>query len=530
MEWLSYLLKVSACTVLFFGFYLLVLQKLTFFKINRLYLLSSLCLSFLIPAMEFTLVKQRSMPAAIPKIEHVPTHGSEYMLADNSLSAPAFDWLSLLPLAYFTILAGLIFISGRQLFQLLKNVKQPLREINGLKIVFKTEGFTNCSFFNYVFINPDSLNESEMAVLLRHEEVHAKQLHSIDKMILMVFKSVLWFNPVVYLYDKALEQVNEYEADEITAGCFGSKAYAGLLLKLAVVKSDMPLIHNFVKNPLKDRVKMLFNTKSGRMKKLNYLLALPVGLGLLWLFAVQVVYASTFVSPVNGAQISSNAENQSFPQRSIRVETNLNIRKESLEKPQLTDKIHPQENIDSIKGNPVFKAKILLFSKMTGDKKSQVSYLEDAVIEINNNVLNAKYIVLDNKNGLLTANDAFFKRNDETDKADKMIFDLNRGTRLVEGLQLKTGMDKKVEYKADSVKFSKSKTVIYLYGNAQVSYDDVKITGSKIIYDSYSKLIRATNSTFYSTKTGAVMNADSLIYNAEKQEIRFFRGRGATYR
>lgn len=524
MEWLSYLLKVSACTVLFFGFYLLVLQKLTFFKINRFYLVSSLFLSFLIPAMEFTLVKKVSVPVARHTFQHAPIQGFGHILADNSLAVPAFDWLILLPLAYFTVLAGLIFISGKQLFQLLKSVKKPVWEINGLKIVFKTEGFTNCSFFNYVFINPDSLNESEMAILLRHEDVHAKQLHSVDKMLLMIFKSVLWFNPVIYLYDKALEQVNEYEADEITAGCFGSKAYAVLLLKLAVAKSDMPLIHNFVKKPLKNRVKMLFNAKSGSMKKLNYLLALPVGVGLLWLFAVQVVYASKFVSPVNEAQISSKANGKSFPQRSIRVETSLNIRKESLEKLKIADKIHLQKNIDSIESNPVFKAKILTFSKMTGDTKSQVSYLEDAVIEINNYVLNAKYVVLDNKNGLLTATETVFKRNDETEKADKMIFDLNRGTRLVEGLQLTPGMDKKIEYKADSVRFSKSKAVIYLYGNAQVSYDDVKITGSKIVYDSYSKLIRATNSAFHSSKAGVVVNADSLIYSTETQKARLFGG------
>lgn len=82
-------------------------------------------------------------------------------------------------------------------------------------------------------------------------------------------KAIMWFNPVIYLWDKALEQTHEYEADEATANQFGSKDYASLLLKLAVSESQTALVHNFVKSPIKERIKMLFNTKSKKMKKIN---------------------------------------------------------------------------------------------------------------------------------------------------------------------------------------------------------------------------------------------------------------------
>ena len=58
MEWFNYLLKVSACLVLFFAFYLLVLKSLTFFKINRFYLLFTLLLSFVIPTLQFTVERE----------------------------------------------------------------------------------------------------------------------------------------------------------------------------------------------------------------------------------------------------------------------------------------------------------------------------------------------------------------------------------------------------------------------------------------------------------------------------------------
>ena len=298
MEILLYLLKVSACTVLFFAFYLLVLRHLTFFKINRFYLLLTLLLSFVIPTLNFTI--EREVETA--PIVYAPTEIADENFVNEPITAispiekmpivkESIDYYSLLPYLYFSIVISLLLIATWRILQLLKHTKNGAERINGLKIVQKSAGFTNCSFFNYVFID-DKLSEAELQVLLKHEEVHAKQFHSIDKIIMMLIKAFLWFNPVVYLYDKALEQAHEYEADEATSQNFGTEQYANLLLRLAIAKSEMPLVHNFVKSPIKDRIKMLFNSKSKNMKKLMYLLALPIGLGLLWGFTVKVVEVS----------------------------------------------------------------------------------------------------------------------------------------------------------------------------------------------------------------------------------------------
>ncbi|MDQ0969463.1 lipopolysaccharide export system protein LptA [Flavobacterium sp. W4I14] len=300
MEWLTYLLKVTACTVLFFGFYLLVLRKLTFFKINRFYLLASLLLSFIIPALQFEVkreitVMETEVPVNIPEIKpiaQVPVQLIQPIVVEYQPEiGNKIDWMVVIYYVYGITASLLLLVCLWRLFSLLKHTNGYTKNGDGLKMIIKTEGFTNCSFFNYVFINDEDLSTADLSILLKHEQVHARQYHSIDKIVLMVFKAVLWFNPVVYLYDKALEQIHEYEADEITSADFGNQEYANLLLKLAISKSDMPLIHNFVKSPIKDRIKMLFHAKSKNMKKLMYVLAIPVVMGLIWLFAVQVVYA-----------------------------------------------------------------------------------------------------------------------------------------------------------------------------------------------------------------------------------------------
>ncbi|SFG63016.1 M56/M15 family metallopeptidase [Pedobacter insulae] len=298
MELFSYLLKVSACSMLFFSFYLLVLRNFTFFKINRFYLLFSLLLSFVIPSLQFTIEREVASSTPIEGALVAPGMDLSKVALETPIvvstgSAPyaqsEVDWYALLPYLYGGIVAGLLLLTGWRVYQLLKHTGSVVKEINGLKVVTKQSGFTNCSFFNYVFVDEKSLTKGELVVLLAHEEVHARQYHSVDKLLLMVVKAVLWFNPIMYLYDKALEQAHEYEADEATSQQIGTETYATLLLNLAVAKSANPLIHNFVKSPIKQRIKMLFNSKSKNMKKLAYLLALPIGLILIWGFTVDVV-------------------------------------------------------------------------------------------------------------------------------------------------------------------------------------------------------------------------------------------------
>jgi hypothetical protein len=330
MEWLTYLLKVTACTVLFFGFYLLFLRKLTFFKINRFYLLVTLLLSFVIPALQFEVkremaVVETKVTADIPEVKpinSVPVQLIQPIMVEYQPElTPKIDWLGLIPYAYGGTALLLLLICLWRLFALLKHTSDYTKNGDGLKLISKTSGFTNCSFFNYVFIDGTTLSDTDLAVLLKHEQVHARQYHSIDKILLMIFKAVLWFNPIVYLYDKALEQVHEYEADEITSSNYGSQAYANLLLKLAIAKSDVSLVHNFVKSPIKARIKMLFHSKSKNMKKLSYLMTLPVVMGLIWLFAVQMVYAQN--------KSDESKPSKDFFQGTLKGKV-LNIRKEAI--------------------------------------------------------------------------------------------------------------------------------------------------------------------------------------------------------
>jgi len=57
MNWWHYLLLANLYLALFYGFYLLLLRKETYFMLNRIYLVSAAILSFFIPMIQAEWVK-----------------------------------------------------------------------------------------------------------------------------------------------------------------------------------------------------------------------------------------------------------------------------------------------------------------------------------------------------------------------------------------------------------------------------------------------------------------------------------------
>ncbi|MEJ7558539.1 MAG: M56 family metallopeptidase, partial [Pedobacter sp.] len=300
MEWLIYLSKVSACLALFYAFYFFFLQRLTFFNANRYYLLATLIISAIIPSLDLQIQvsaderKSRQTEVGIPangeKIDQVTMSHAEPTSIKKEVADNEFPWRQRIVQAYWLVAAGMFAMFLFQLSRILWYTRHVDQRIGRLRIVYKHQGFTNCSFFNYVFLDQKGMTEEEISQVLKHELVHVSGAHSIDRIISGLFKIILWFNPLVYLYDHALEQVHEYEADRQTSSETGNTLYAKLLLSIAV-KNNHTLVHSFSKGQLKKRITMLFSDKSKGQKRLNYFVALPLVVVLGWSFGIQIVYA-----------------------------------------------------------------------------------------------------------------------------------------------------------------------------------------------------------------------------------------------
>lgn len=68
------------------------------------------------------------------------------------------------------------------------------------------------SFMHTVFIGPD-YDEKSREHILSHESSHIRHRHSLEKLGMSTLRSLFWFNPFIWIAEKRLEEVQEWQAD-----------------------------------------------------------------------------------------------------------------------------------------------------------------------------------------------------------------------------------------------------------------------------------------------------------------------------
>ncbi len=275
-----YLLQVSACTAIFYLFYYLLLSRLTFFVINRWYLLASLLLSFIIPVLSIPVSPQEQHILVVQQAVYVNTlqvvPAEITNIQKTAATAKPMDLVLPLKIFYFTAVIALAIQLIITLIIFFKKIRgRKITKVGNVNILRGDHQFTNGSFFNYIFLNDQELSAVEMRQIITHEMLHVKLYHSVDRLIVKLAQVILWFNPFIYFYAKSVEENHEFEVDRAIANSTDKKRYAELLLHLSVAGQGM-LYHNFSKIPLKKRISMLFNKPSAKMKKMIYVLVVPM--------------------------------------------------------------------------------------------------------------------------------------------------------------------------------------------------------------------------------------------------------------
>ncbi|HAO51509.1 MAG TPA: hypothetical protein DCR35_20635 [Runella sp.] len=302
---LLYLLKVSACLGLFYGLYYFLFRRFTFHRLNRIYLLLTLGLSFMIPWVEIEqkrivdVVPVAQELVAEPQREVVEQSAESLNLVASGLISTELNknepvpekkhWLATLTweqgsiVGYVMGLLVSLVVLTRRLWKIALLSKKRQNDANK-DWVEVSEPFTAASFFGVVFMNSQALTEEETQQVLLHEQMHARLFHSIDVLLIELCKVILWFNPAIYFYKKSLAEIHEYEVDALLAARFDAKTYAYLILKLAT-QSSHSLVHSFGKHPVTNRVHFLFQKPTSAMKKLLYAFGLPLGVAGVLAFA-----------------------------------------------------------------------------------------------------------------------------------------------------------------------------------------------------------------------------------------------------
>jgi hypothetical protein len=362
MNALMYLLQVNLYLLLFYSLYFVLLRNETFFKMNRFYLVGSALLSLAIPLVKLQWVKELFLGEQVFQVtqkisnvisyEDVISERNGNMLTVGTHS-PSLSNLEILAIIYGFITLLFLFNFLRKLYQL----KKALQSDN------RSQAF---SFFNKIVVD-DSLEGKD--TIIDHEMVHVRQWHSLDVIFLEIFTAFNWFNPIAFLYKKAIKDIHEFIADDTAASKLEDKSAYTLLLVSNVFGAKPQQLTNsfFNQSLLKRRIIMLHKTKSRQVAILKYGLSVPLFVSMVILSSAtataekltKAIESSPIIGVLSNSELSPIEEIKS-PDLNRKVDTKKKAMptsehsqkvKNQTNTLKLRDGVNPLQNIMDYVGN-----------------------------------------------------------------------------------------------------------------------------------------------------------------------------------
>ena len=269
-EFLLYIVRSGLYLGVFYAFYLLVMRRTTFFRLNRTAILIGSVLCALLP-----LLRVRSAqlfvgagPLSITAVGEASQSGAH--------AGIGLTWELILGIIY---LAGLLVVLGVTLICLLKMYRlvrgRESAIVNGYRTVFLENGSPSFSFVKTIFICPQDLEQNPSIFL--HETMHVESRHYLDLFLFRLIQIVWWWNPLVWLMRTELGLLHEYEADEkvINHGIDATQ-YQLLLVRKAVGEQRFSLASGFQHAQLKNRITMMLTPTTDARMRLSYLALIPL--------------------------------------------------------------------------------------------------------------------------------------------------------------------------------------------------------------------------------------------------------------
>lgn len=251
---ISYLTIATVYICVMYLPYILVFKRSTVFLANRYYLIVLMLISLVIPLISFNVFPQYNLATFTERI----------ILAEKPHMLPVVPWYKK-PDIVFALIWGTVGVAS--LLNTMVGLFRLLFRIQTHK-TYKSAGYTMVickettvsSFFRYIFSDKSDMDPA----ILRHEQVHIAQYHSLDLILLAVFKSIFWFHPFVYAVGRSLRESHEYYCDRVlTTGIIEPYEYASLLLRQFRPEFSISLSNQF-SSLIKNRIKMLNKLKSNQ--------------------------------------------------------------------------------------------------------------------------------------------------------------------------------------------------------------------------------------------------------------------------
>ncbi len=281
---IHYILQILVVQLLFLLIYDLFLKKETFFNWNRVYLLMTSLLSFILPLIKIDVIKENipeqymiQLPAVLIGNVSEEIEGSEVIIKSSD---SFFNFLTIARFSEYLWYTGMVislFLFCYKLYRILKLKQTGIKtRVENFNLISLPNTNTAFSFFNTIFLG-EKLSEVKKTNILLHEKIHIKEYHTLDLLFFEILRIICWFNPLVYVYQNRIAVLQEYIADSKAISETDKKEYYQDLLSQIFQTDKISFINTFFNHSLiKNRIVMLQKSKSKKIFQLKYLLLVPV--------------------------------------------------------------------------------------------------------------------------------------------------------------------------------------------------------------------------------------------------------------
>jgi len=371
-ELIIYLLKVNLSLLLFYFGYRLFLKQFTFYSLNRIYLLLGLIYSSLYPLINLADLF-KSNPEIKQQISNISPDWQYSVSYVNSTSpVPDSIYWQVVILIFWTGVTLMLVRLIIQLISLLILHRKSKPAVSGnynFRIVSKK--VNPFSFWKTIYLNPEYHEPKELQSILEHEQVHIKQLHSLDVLLAEICIVFYWFNPAVWLIKDSIQANLEFITDlKVLNSGIDSREYQYALLKINVLPQNTLPVNNFHLLTIKRRIAMMNKRQSNQIKKGIYILLLPAIMCL-------VLIVTNSKAALNGCQLGSVIAN--LPQMPKIIGINSELTSEGIKSSESVMLQNKNQSVgnselsipaDTTKPkNVVIKLTTMGDSMKTGDKK-----------------------------------------------------------------------------------------------------------------------------------------------------------------
>lgn len=279
---INYLLTSALCLLAFYLIFRLFLKAEKLMQLQRGYLLAAILLSLIIPLIDFDW-NSADYPQTVENY-FVPSTEVSAQQENTPANSTVFTTYNTL-IGLYVLGCTLMFIRFITTFKNLTNLIRGSEIVkqDGVSLVYTEREVPVSSFFKYIFISKqENFAPEELESILSHEKKHISDLHSLDIVFIELLKIIWWYNPAIYLVDRSLRTIHEFICDSEAVRYTNMASYERLLINTLFKKNKLTVVSQFSEVSIKQRIEKLNQQKPHAMKKLKFLLMIPLTLALIW--------------------------------------------------------------------------------------------------------------------------------------------------------------------------------------------------------------------------------------------------------